>query len=162
MGLQGRSSAAAALGELMALANDRDRPWWRATKATLGKLGAHVTGEAGPPCWHGADQSSGLRRAGGALDRAGRARWRDRTAVVTSAARYESVCEGESGAGQDGLLCARIDAIPEPWRQQFAAAMLGSAFVAIKGETCITPFAHDWSAWVRDQWCGRPGPIGLN
>ncbi|MHA6862229.1 3'-5' exonuclease family protein [Ralstonia pseudosolanacearum] len=61
-----------------------------------------------------------------------------------------------------GRLYVRIDDVPEPWRQQFAAAMEGSAFIAIQGETCITPFAHDWNAWVRDQWDGRPGPTGLD
>lgn len=60
-----------------------------------------------------------------------------------------------------GHLYVHIDDVPEPWRQ-FATAMIGSALIAIKGETCITPFAHDWDAWFRDQWCGRPGPTGLD
>ena len=60
------AGGAATLGELMALANDRGRAWWRrvprigptaaativrmlaANEATLGKLGAHVTGAALP------------------------------------------------------------------------------------------------------------------
>jgi hypothetical protein len=61
-----------------------------------------------------------------------------------------------------GHLYVRIDDVPEPWRQQFATAMTGSAFIAINGEICITPFAHDWDAWVRDQWYGRTGPTGLD
>ncbi|MGA3890673.1 hypothetical protein ACI2S3_18410 [Ralstonia nicotianae] len=61
-----------------------------------------------------------------------------------------------------GRLYVRIDDVPEPWRAEFAAAMEGSAFIAVQGETCITPFAHDWDAWVRDQWHGRPGPTGLS
>lgn len=61
-----------------------------------------------------------------------------------------------------GRLYVRIDDVPAPWREQFAAAMEGSAFIAVQGETCITPFAHDWDAWVRDQWHGRPGPTGLD
>ena len=62
----------------------------------------------------------------------------------------------------NGRLYVRIDDVPEPWRQQFATAMIGSAFIAIDGETCVTAFSHDWDAWVRDQWDGRPGPTGLN
>ncbi|GEM_PF-3571752 len=62
----------------------------------------------------------------------------------------------------DGRLYVRIDDVPEPWRQQFATAIIGSAFTAINGETCITAFSHDWDAWVRDRWDGRPGPTGLD
>ncbi|WP_439671111.1 hypothetical protein AEMCBJ_00070 [Cupriavidus necator] len=61
-----------------------------------------------------------------------------------------------------GHLYVRIDDVPQPWRKQFVAALQGSAFIAIQGETCMTPFAHDWDAWVRDQWIGRPGPTGLD
>ncbi|WP_390623000.1 hypothetical protein ACEQUB_01680 [Ralstonia syzygii] len=61
-----------------------------------------------------------------------------------------------------GRLYVRMDDVPEPWRQQFAEAMIGSAFIAVKGETCITPHAHDWDTWVRDQWYNRPGPTGLS
>jgi len=61
-----------------------------------------------------------------------------------------------------GRLYVRMDDVPEPWRQQFAKAMIGSAFVAVQGETCITPHAHDWDAWVNDRWDGRPGPAGLS
>ncbi len=61
-----------------------------------------------------------------------------------------------------GRLYVRIDDVPEPWRQQFAKAMIGSAFIAVQGETCITPHAHDWNAWVHDQWHNRSGPTGLD
>ena len=61
-----------------------------------------------------------------------------------------------------GRLYVRMDEVPEPWRQQLAEAMVGSAFIAVQGETCVTPHAHDCDAWVRDQSYSRPGPTGLS
>lgn len=53
-----------------------------------------------------------------------------------------------------------VEDVPEPWREQFAVALAGSACVLVPGKG-VWAFAHDWHAWVRDQWYDRPGPTGL-
>lgn len=54
-----------------------------------------------------------------------------------------------------------VEDVPEPWRQQFAAALTGSA-CALVPEKGVCAFPHDWDAWVRNQWYDRPGPTGLD
>lgn len=54
-----------------------------------------------------------------------------------------------------------VEDVPEPWREQFAVALAGSACALVPGKG-VCAFLHDWDAWVRDQWYGRPGPIGLD
>lgn len=55
----------------------------------------------------------------------------------------------------------RIQDVPEPWRQQFERALMGSACPVIDGEaTC----AHvtDWKSWVYGtRYGGHNGPTGL-
>lgn len=48
--------------------------------------------------------------------------------------------------------------IPEPWRDQFAAALRGSAAPLIHGAGPCA-WAHDWQQWVAGTWHQRPGPF---
>lgn len=52
-----------------------------------------------------------------------------------------------------------IDTIPQPFRDQFARDLRGSA-CPIDERRGPCAFAWDWAAWCRGEWHGR-GPMGL-
>lgn len=47
--------------------------------------------------------------------------------------------------------------IPQPWRDQFQQALRDSACPLVEGVGHCA-YDHDWQAWVRDEWYGRPRP----
>jgi hypothetical protein len=61
-------------------------------------------------------------------------------------------------AGQSAFV--RIMDIPNPWRNQFIAALHGSACPVVDGAGPVA-FAHDWQAWTETRWPGRSAPAGL-
>jgi len=50
--------------------------------------------------------------------------------------------------------------IPQPWRDQFWAALYGSQCPKIEGVERAA-YAWDWDCWVHGSWYGRHGPEGL-
>lgn len=50
--------------------------------------------------------------------------------------------------------------IPQPWRDQFWAALHGSQCPVVQGVE-RSAYAWDWQSWVDGSWYFRDGPEGL-
>lgn len=62
----------------------------------------------------------------------------------------------------DGRPCyVDLADIPQPWRDQFRAALYGSQMPVIEGVGSAA-YLWDWEQWVAGEWCGRQGPEGLS
>ena len=73
---------------------------------------------------------------------------------MTAAELLASVPIHRPGSGAYVVLAE----IAQPWRNQFTAALLGSAAPLIDGAGPCA-WAHDWQQWVAGTWHQRPGPF---
>ncbi len=73
---------------------------------------------------------------------------------MTAAELLDSVPIHRRGSGGYVVLAE----IAQPWRDQFAAALRGSAAPLIDGAGPCA-WAHDWQQWVVGTWHQRPGPF---
>lgn len=73
---------------------------------------------------------------------------------MTAAELLASVPIHRPGSGAYVVLAE----IAQPWRDQFAAALRGSAAPLIDGAGPCA-WAHDWQQWVAGTWHHRPGPF---
>ena len=73
---------------------------------------------------------------------------------MTAAELLASVPIHRPGSGAYVVLAE----IAQPWRDQFAAALRGSAAPLIDGAGPCA-WAHDWQQWVAGTWHQRPGPF---